>query len=33
VWAERSRVNAARPDAESIIRTFRHAESTKGKQV
>ena len=33
VWAERSRVNTTRPAAERIIRTFRHAESTKGKQV
>jgi guanylate kinase len=33
VWAERSRVNSTRPDAERIIRTFRHAESTKGKPV
>jgi guanylate kinase len=33
VWAERSRVNTTRPDAERIIRTFRHAESTKAKQV
>ena len=30
VWAGRSRVNSTRPDAERIIRTFRHAESTKG---
>jgi guanylate kinase len=33
VRAERSRVNAVRSDAERIIRTFRHAESTQGKPV